>query len=264
MFQPVVPIGGLAGWAFLQDTLARQTEAFDKSPVLTRDTEYFEANISQIRSAEDLVSDRRLLRVALGAFGLQDALNSRFLIRRILEEGTGEDALATRLTDERYTKLADAFGFDDAVPRTQELGFGAEIVAKYRAREFEIAIGNQDEAMRLALNADRELAEMAVSDDSDETRWFQIMGTPPLRQVFETVLGLPDGFGQLDIDRQLDIFQEKSRTRLGLDSLNDLADDDVRQELIRTYLLRDQIKSVSVVSSMSIALTLLQSSQSQT
>lgn len=65
-FQPVIPYGGMAGWAFLQRTQSAQQEAFDDNPVIQRDTEYFLKNIGKISTAEDLVNDRRLLSVALG------------------------------------------------------------------------------------------------------------------------------------------------------------------------------------------------------
>lgn len=260
MFQPVIPMSGLAGWMFLQRTADSQTEAFNNAPRLVRDTDYFEAKVGEITSAENLVNDRRLLRVALGAFGLQDDLNNRFLIRTVLEEGTESDeALANRLSDDRYARFAEAFGFGNTGgSRTQDPLFGAEVTAQYRTRSFEVAVGEQNEAMRLSLNADRELANLAQSDGSEDTKWFRILGTPPLRTVFETALGLPDGFGQLDIDQQLEVFKDKSRGSLGLEDINDLVNEETRQDLIRAYLARDQIKGISFQSSTSIALTLLQ------
>ena len=260
MFQPVIPLSGLAGWMFLQRTADSQTEAFNNSARIVRDTDYFETRIGQITSAEDLVEDRRLLRVALGAFGLQDDLNNRFLIKTVLEQGTESDsALANRLSDSRYAQISEAFGFGNAGgARNQDPLFGAEITAKFRARSFEVAVGEQNEAMRLGLNADRELAALTQTDGSEDTKWFRILGTPPLRTVFETALGLPQGFGQLDIDRQLEIFRDKSRSSLGLESVNDLADESARENLIRAFLVRDQLKSISFQSSTSIALTLLQ------
>ena len=140
-FQPVIVGSGLVGWQFLQSTGDRQREVFDRSSALTRDTDYFEANIGKIGSAEALVDDRRLLRVALGAFGLQDDIDNRFFIEKILAEGVSSpDALANKLTDERYKELARAFGFDSQFgPRTTRTGFGAEIVAKFRVQEFEVA-----------------------------------------------------------------------------------------------------------------------------
>ena len=80
MFQPVIPVSGLAGWRFLQRTYDSQFETFSKGAVLQRDAEYFRENIGQVRTAEDLTSDRRLLNVALSAFGLQDDINNRYFI----------------------------------------------------------------------------------------------------------------------------------------------------------------------------------------
>ncbi|QFT95164.1 hypothetical protein FIU86_20105 [Roseovarius sp. THAF9] len=260
MFQPVIPMSGLAGWMFLQRTADSQSEAFNNSPRIVRDTEYFEVTIGQVTSAEELVEDRRLLRVALGAFGLQDDLNNRYLIRTVLEQGTeSNDALANRLSDDRYQRFAEAFGFGNSGgARTQDPLFAADITARFRARSFEVAVGEQNESMRLSLNADRELADLAQSDGSEDTKWFRILGTPPLRSVFETALGLPDGFGQLDIDRQLEIFKDKSRSTFGLENINDLAEDGAREDLVRAFLVRDQLKAISFQSSTSIALTLLQ------
>lgn len=260
-FQPLVPLGGLPGWVLLNNTLERQTEVFNKSPLIARDTDYFEQNIGKVQTAEQLVDDRRLLRVALGAFGLGDDLNSQALIKRILEEGTVErDALANRLADERYKKFTDAFGFGEpALPRTQLAGFGREITDKYRALEFEVAVGEQNESLRLAMNAQRELSDIVAGDDSENAKWFAIMGNPPLRKVFEVALGLPTSFGQVDIDRQLETFKSLASRQLGIESLSDLAAEDTKEEFIRRYLLRDQVASFQIQSSNSIALTLLQS-----
>ncbi|WP_371224989.1 DUF1217 domain-containing protein [Roseovarius sp. 2305UL8-3] len=262
-FQPVVPISGLSGWTFLQNTLPRQTEAYNSSPVLTRDTDYFAQNIGSVDSAEALVSDRRLLRVALGAFGLQDDINSKALIQKVLEEGTIDDnALANRLSDDRYRQLSQAFGFGDFTGmRTGREGFADEINALYRRRSFEAAVGEQDQTMRLALNAKRELVEIAGRDDTENTKWFNIMGVQPLRQVFETVLGLPSGFGQLDLDRQLDEFKSRASSQLGLSSLAGLKDPEVLDDLVERFVLRDQISASESLSTGSIALSILQSAQ---
>ncbi|MEI4233386.1 DUF1217 domain-containing protein [Roseovarius sp. D22-M7] len=260
-FSPVLPTGGLAGWALLDRTMDRQTELFNKSPRLVRDTAYFEKTIGTITTADELVSDRRLLRVALGAFGLQEDIDSRAFIRTILEEGTGrDDALANRLTDPRYKQLAEAFGFaEDQTSRISEPGFGATITDQFRRREFEVAVGDQDQALRLALNAERELGAIATGEASENARWFSILGNTPLRRVFETALGLPESFAQLDLDRQLGEIKSRAERQLGITSLSDLAAPDVQEQLIRRYLVRDQIASFNAQSSQSIALALLQS-----
>ena len=264
MFQPIVPVGGLGGWVFLNNTKDVQAETFNNSPQLVRDTDYFQERIGNVISAEDLVSDRRLLRVALGAFGLQEDIDNRFLIKKVLEDGTSDGAaLANRLSDERYKQFSEAFGFGNGpVARTQLTGFGAEIVAKYRARAFEIAVGSQDQNLRLAMNAERELAEIGNEDAAEDTRWFRIMGTPPLRKVFESAFGLPSGFGQLDIDKQLEVFKERARSVFGVTSLDEMTESTVREKVIQTYLLREQVNGLNQHSSNSIALTLLQGARS--
>ncbi|MGH1355002.1 MAG: DUF1217 domain-containing protein [Thalassovita sp.] len=259
-FQPIIPATGLVGWRFLERSFDTQTKIFQADSVMTRDTEYFEAHIGTVETAEDLVSDRRLLSVALGAFGLDADLDNRFFIKKILEEGTIDPAaLANKMSDSRYQDLAEAFGFDLGVPNSKLSTFAGEIIEGYRARQFEVAVGDQDESMRFALNAKRELAELAESDESDRTRWFKIMGNEPLRQVMEGALGLPDSFSQIDLDQQLTVFTERSEQQLGLNSLDELANPEALDQLIERYLLRSEAASVQVSSAASIALTLLQS-----
>ncbi|MGH1412415.1 MAG: DUF1217 domain-containing protein [Pelagimonas sp.] len=259
-FQPVIVGSGLVGWQFLKTTQATQKEVFNSGAQLSRDTEYFEANIAKITSAEELVSDRRLLRVALGAFGLQDDINNKFFIKKILEEGISEPtSLANRMADERYKSLTKAFAFDSPLgSRTSLSKFSGEILTKFKAQEFEIAVGNQDESLRLSMNFERNLPDIASSDGSDDTKWFRIMGTTPLRTVFETALGLPSSFAQLDLDKQLETLREKSQSRFGVGEIDELAEPEVMNKIVQTYLLQSQIKSFSASSSNQVAVTLLQ------
>lgn len=259
-FDPALPLTGLPGWALLNRTLERQTALFNASPEILRDTDYFREHISEVNTAEDLVSDRRLLRVALGAFGLQDDINNRAFIRSILQEGTtDDDALANRLSDDRYRRLADAFAFAETDgPRTKLNGFATEITERFRRREFEVAVGRQDEALRLALNAQRDLDGVAADTASEDTRWFRILGDPPLRRVFEVALGLSDSFAQLDLDRQLSEIKSRAGRQLDIESLSDLAAPERQEGLIRRFLLRDQVTEFSLRSPQSVALVLLQ------
>ena len=261
MFQPVLPLSGLPGWVLLNRTLESQTEAINASPQIVRDTDYFVENIGNVRTAAELVSDRRLLTVALGAFGLDDDINNRALIQKVLEDGTADPAsLANRLADERYAQLSEAFGFGNTLfgANTGDFGFGDRIADQFQIRSFESAVGEQDPSLRLALNATRELASMAEEDTASDTLWFRVMGTPPLREVMERALNLPTSFGQLDIERQLDEFKSRAERVLNVESFSDFADAEIREELVRGYLLREQVSGISGVSSGSIALTLLQ------
>lgn len=260
MFQPVLVSSGLAGWQFLQSTYDRQTAAFNASAQLKRDTDYFAEKIGSVETAEQLVSDRRLLTVALGAFGLQDDINNTFFIQKMLEEGTtASDALANRFTDTRYRDMSEAFGLGPGEFRGARLSdFAGKIIEKYQASSFEIATGAQDETMRLALYAERIVPDITSASGSENQKWFSIMGQPPLRAVFETALGLPSQFGQVDIDQQLDVFKERAERTFGVTDPAEFSDPEKLDDLITTYLARSQLASFGGgASGASIALTLL-------
>lgn len=261
-FQPIIPLAGYSGWAFLNRTMDSQKAAFNDSAAIKRDTEYFEENIGSINTAEELMSDRRLLSVALGAFGLDEDIDSTFFIQKVLNDGViDSDALANKLSDKRYLEFSKAFGFGDlSTPNTVLSTFPSEIISKYQDTQFETAVGEQDNSMRLALNLDRELADVASTGTSDNGNWYGVMGNTAVRTVFETALGLPSSFGSLDLDLQLTGFREKTERYFGDSEVSQFADPEKRDELVRLYLVRNEIAQGNVgTSSAQNALALLSS-----
>lgn len=258
-YQPVVIGSGIMGWRFIERTYDAQFEAFSKSPSFERDTDYFKENISTIKSAEDLVSDRRLLRVALSAFGLKDDLNNRYFIQKILEDGTtANSALANRLADDRYSKFSQAFGFGPG--ETIKTGNSFEmsgVLDRHKAQEFEIAVGNVDETMRIALSAQHELVNLANSGKGEDAMWFNVMGTPPLRSFFETALGLPKFFGRIDIDRQLVVFQDRMDQLTGKSSVAQFQRVEFLEKITNAFLARSQIGNLGAGNSASSNAVLL-------
>ena len=260
MFQPAIPLSGLVGWRFVQSTYTAQRTAFDASPQLKREADYFREKIGSITSAQDLVADRQLMTVTLGAFGLQDDINNRYFIQKMLEEGTtAPDALANRFTDTRYRDMSEAFGFGPTeLTRTGFSDFADTIVEKYLTNSFEIAAGNVDETMRFALYVQRTLPEVSGEDGSEAQKWFTIMGQAPLRAVFETVFNLPQSFGQTDIDQQLRVFQARSQSEFGSSDPAQFLDSEKLDDLVTKYVARAQISQFQAsVSSQTIALQLL-------
>lgn len=259
-YLPPLGSGGYLGWMTLQRTSATQREVHAKQPQMQREEQYFRENIAKVKTAEDLVKDRRLLSVALGAFGLQDDINNRFFIKKVLEEGfTDPKALANRLQDKRYLELAKAFSFGGtAAPLNTVSGFADKIIPQWKDRRFEAAVGQVDGTLRLAMNAQREVALLAQKDLSDSAGWYTIMGQRPLRQVFETVFNLPTAFALLDVEKQRDTLMQKAAATFGDSSVAQFSDPEKLDKLLRSYLLKSEMQqNQTTLAGGSVALTLL-------
>lgn len=260
-FAPVLPLGGYAGWKVLQSTLETQQTRFADDPAQSRDRAYFKEKIGSITSAEDLVSDYRMLRVALGAYGLQDDLPNRAFIEKVLSDGvTDDDALANKLADKSYLAFSEAFGFGGTLPpNTQSPGFADKVLARFDEQAFEVAVGEQDTDMRLALQATRELPEIASADTSDTTAWLTVLGDTALRQVFETAFSLPESIGVMDLDQQLDAFRAGAERVLGTSEFNVLSDPEAVEDLVHAFTLKSQFAAgPSAFTRGASAVTLLQ------
>ncbi|SPJ24634.1 DUF1217 domain-containing protein [Palleronia abyssalis] len=262
-FSPIVPMGGLGGFRFLNRTRETQQATFEAQPRISRNIEAFSARIATVSSAKELVEDRQLLEVALGAFGLDEDINSKYLIERVLSEDPDNDtSLSSRFADKRYQALSDAFGFGKlGGPSTAFPGFSDKIIAQYTDRQFEVAVGEVDPDMRLALGFSRGLEEIVAKDMSNDAAWFTVMGNRPLRTVLETALGLPKSLGTLDIDQQLEVFKDRAKAKFGTNSINDIAAKDMSATVTDTFLLRSQVNALAEnqLSGASVALSLLQS-----
>jgi hypothetical protein len=260
-FTPLLPLGGYAGWRFLSATAPDQSARLAETAVQARDMQYFRDTIGSISEPKELVSDYRLLRVALGAYGLQDDLPNKAFIERILSDGTlTDDALPNRLADKRYKAFSEAFGFGTGLPpRTRLPGFADKVLTRFSQQEFERAVGTQDPDMRLALTAQRELPDLAARGLSDTAAWFTVLGNPPLRQVFETAFGLPSSIGQLDLDQQLGEFRAASERVLGHAQIDRFGAPEAVEDLLRNFTIRAQIAAgPSPLTPGLAALTLLQ------
>lgn len=260
-FQPIVPLTGYGGWRFLDRTMEKQQETFAVSQPIARATDYFRENIGNIKTPENLVNDKRILAVALGAFGLDEDVNSTFFIRKILEDGTDDDdALANRLADNRYADFSKAFGFAEmGGASTGSQGFAENIIIRYETRQFERAVGAQDNDLRLAMSVQGGIADILDRNSSSNAQWFSVMGNAPMRNVFQTALGLPSSMSSIDVDQQLDIFKERSQSLLGTSNLTELATPEQQEKLIRLFLIRSEAANLSMTTGSSTALTLLQS-----
>lgn len=247
-YTPQVPVSGIAGWRILQRSQATQQAAFDKSADIKADVAYFEKKIGSVGSAADLMADRRLMKVALGAFGLGEWIDRKAFIRKVLEEGTTDKkALASKLAEPNFKKLSAAFGFGDAAgAQTGKAGFAGKITAAYKTRAFEAAVGETDENMRLALNFKREIADLAGAAGEKGGSWYSMIGSKTMSQVAQYAFGLPTkSFGTLDVDKQRDILMKKCDAMFGSGDLSVFQDPRNVDKLIDRFFARSQLENGS-------------------
>jgi Protein of unknown function (DUF1217) len=259
-FSPILPQSGYAGWAFLKRTMVTQKATFTATAPLRRDEDYFRAKIGAVNTADDLVKDKRLLRVALTAYGLEGDVNNTYFIKRVLADGTlTNGALANKLADKQYQKFSAAFGFGDfKTPRNKLSDFADKTLALYETRQFEAAVGTQSTDMRLALNIERELPALAKKTVSEDSMWYAVMGNTAMRKVFEQALSLPASFGAIDLDRQLATLKTRTESMFGSPSVKQFTDPAQVEKLVRQFLVRSGEGVASGTTRGAMALQLLQ------
>lgn len=258
-YVPSLAATGYAGWKSLQRSLARQTEAFGAQPSVKKSIEHFRVAIDAVKEPADIIKDRRLLSVALGAFGLDSEIDKKAIIRRVITEGVDDPkSFANRINDPRWRAFAQAFSFSRGTPAFTN-AFKDAIAARFVERGLETAIGDVDPAMRLALNFRRDIAPIAAGGNVERIGWLQVMGSRPLRAVIESAFNLPSSLASIDLERQADILSEKSAALFGDASPRAFLNPDNVEVALRRFFAREAVNNGAAASTAgATALALLQ------
>ena len=236
-------MSGLAGWSFLQSTYNRQLETFSDSASVKNDRAYMTEKLSKPVSLDDFMSDRRLLRVTMTAFDLGGEEWKGGFIRKVLEEAaTPDSTFLDRLNNPAYTKFAQTFAFEDGTlsldaDKIEQLGENFETAA------FRIAVGDVDESMRLSLNYQQKIVDIAGTGSSNDAIAYRILGNPPVKAVLETALNLPSDISKQPIEKQAEILRDKLRSSFGISDLSQLTDPDNVNAVIRRFHVMETVNN---------------------
>ena len=258
MFSPIIAGTGITGWNFLQATYDRQFEAFSDSAQISSDADYLTEKLSSPLSTEEFLDDPRLRRATMMAFGLEGEEWKRGFISKVLEEVTdSESTFLTRLNNTEYTNFAEAFS-----PTDGQINLSASAVAdiahQFRERSFRVAVGNVDENQRLNLNYQAEIGNLVSSDSSSEANLFRLLGSVPIRTVLDTALGLPSDVQSLDLDRQVEIYEDALQSRLRISDVSELTSEENISQVIQRFSAFSALNSApSPTTPGATALTLL-------
>lgn len=86
-------------------------------------------------------------------------------------------------------------------PNVSNPTFIQQVVSMFTEAEFQQVVGNTSNTLREALYAQQQLPSV--------TNWYQVIGNAPLANVIQTVLGLPENFGALNITQQSAMLSSK-------------------------------------------------------
>ncbi|ATG36289.1 hypothetical protein PhaeoP23_02164 [Phaeobacter piscinae] len=194
---------------------------------------------------QQFVFDFDAFEAGLDVFNISEReLDFDVMIKAFESDLSSEISYANLHRDPNLKAMAHAFAFNPGgSDHTYPAGFAQEIADLYKDRNFEIAIGESDPNMRLALSLERELQSIADAGGSEDAHWFGIIGSPPLKSMFETALGLPASFGQLDVDRQVNEMKERAQTSFGTTHPADLLETEKLDEFRNRFLLLSGLNS---------------------
>ena len=167
-----------------------------EKPDVSRETDYFLANIGNVKSIDDFLKDYRLYSYAMKAFGLSDMTYAKAFMRKVLTEGISDkNSFANKLSDPRYKEFAAAFNFAAlGTGATQTTQATTGVAQNYVQQVMEQDAGDQNEGVRLALYFTRKASSIKTP--------YQILADKALTQVVQTALGLSPMISSADIDAQ--------------------------------------------------------------
>jgi len=201
----------IASYNLISANLDRTLKTTSSQPLVARESEYYLANIENVKSIDDFMSDDRLFNYAMKAWGLGEMSYAKAFMRKVLTEGIeSNDSFANTLSDSRYRAFAEAFNFKTFGATTtvfDEVRQGA--VDRYVRQQVEEDAGSQNEGVRLALYFERKASGITSS--------LSILADKALLQVVETALGLPETISLLDLDQQEKLID----SRLDVEDLKD-------------------------------------------
>jgi len=193
----------------LDATLKRTSQ----QPLVSRESEYYLANIGKIDSVDEFLADERIYRYAMKAAGLEDMTYAKAFVRKVLDEGIDDTkSFANSLSDKRYKDFAERFNFKRYGATTTTFTRATQgTVDSYVRQVLEEGAGQGNEGVRLALYFQRKASGI---EDA-----FQLLADPALMKVTETLFNLNLSTGDIDrnaarIEQRLDLTDLKDPEKL--------------------------------------------------
>lgn len=189
-------VSTIADYTRITKDMGKSLALTAKKPDVSRENDYFLANIGKVKTIDDFLKNYRLYSYAMKAYGLDDMIYAKAFMRKVLTEGiSSSKAFANKLSDPRYREFVAAFNFAAlGTKATQTTAATTGTATHYVQQTMEQDAGNQNEGVRLALYFTRKAASIKTP--------YQILADKALTQVVQTALGLSPTVSSGNIDGQ--------------------------------------------------------------
>jgi hypothetical protein len=177
----------ITDYAVATKNKAQLGKTVNKQPEVSANVAYYQANIGNVESVDDLLKNRKLLTVALGAYGLESQVDAKGLLRKLLtEDPAASTSLARKTSNTRYLAFAQAFAglSTDGGASIRDAKNVAAVVANYQQMQYEKAIGQTDTAAQQAIYFNRVAPQATQSI-------YQVLADKTLSAVVRGAYGLP-------------------------------------------------------------------------
>ena len=187
----------LSSYLTVNNNLSRFQTMTAKTASVSLATAYYQANIGNVKSADDLVNNPRLYNYVMTAFGLGDqAPYYQGLIKKVLQQGVSSSSdLAHTLNDSRVLALAQAFNFAaNGAATTQSSAVQTNVVNAYVNQSLDTSQGQQNPGVQLALYFQQNASSI--------TNAYSILANKNLLTVVQTALGFSPLSSNEPVDTQ--------------------------------------------------------------
>jgi hypothetical protein len=188
------------------DTIARYTSTLgtdEAAQALGKtESEYYSQTIDTIKSADELLADKRLVTYIKKAFGFEgETISDQTLKQALTSDLFEKKSFVNVAPNTKFRELAAAFNFTaDGAAKRVSMGEAQDQDDLVRTQDLfirqtmEETAGEQNEGVRLALYFQRKASTI--------TSAYSILADKALLEVVLTALGLPDSVAQADVDTQ--------------------------------------------------------------
>lgn len=196
-------VSTLDSYRSVTNNLTRSLKTTSQQPQVKKQTENYLAEIGKIKTIDDFIKNDKVYRYAMQAFGLDDMIYAKAMVKKVLTEGIdSSSSLANRLNNPRLRELATVLNFKRyGGTATSSPDAKQGVVDRFVRLTLENDSGQQNEGVKLALYFARKAPKL--------TSPMSILADRSLLKVVQTALNIPAESGYMSIDKQAEMLSQR-------------------------------------------------------